>query len=65
MQKLKFGALIYYKLALLAGLSIFFFTSYNLTNWYTANRSDVGSLVFSWESSTPLWAWTIDRKSVV
>lgn len=59
MQKPKFGALIYYKFALLAGLSIFFFTSYNLTNWYTANRSDVGSLVFSWESSTPLWAWTI------
>ena len=59
MQKQKFGALIYYKFALLAGLSIFFFTSYNLTNWYTANRSDVGSLVFSWESSTPLWAWTI------
>ena len=59
MQKLKFERLIYYKLILLAGLSIFFFTSYNLTNWYTANLSDVGSLVFSWESLIPLWPWTI------
>ena len=59
MQKLKFERLIYYKLILLAGLSIFFFTSYNLTNWYTANLSDVGSLFFSWESSIPLWPWTI------
>ena len=59
MQKLKFERLIYYKLILLAGLSIFFFTSYNLTNRYTANLSDVGSLVFSWESLIPLWPWTI------
>ena len=59
MQKLKFERLIYYKLILLAGLSIFFFTSYNLTNWYTANLSDVGSLFFSWESLIPLWPWTI------
>ena len=59
MQKLKFERLIYYKIILLAGLSIFFFTSYNLTNWYTANLSDVGSLFFSWESLIPLWPWTI------
>ncbi|OTQ32938.1 hypothetical protein B6D19_03900 [Gilliamella apicola] len=59
MQKLKFERLIYYKLILLAGLSILFFTSYNLTNWYTANLSDVGSLFFSWESLIPLWPWTI------
>ncbi|OTQ29951.1 hypothetical protein B6D03_03025 [Gilliamella apicola] len=59
MQKLKFERLIYYKLILLAGLSIFFFTSYNLTNWYTANLSDVGSLFFSWESLIPLCPWTI------
>lgn len=36
-----------------------FFLSYGLSNTFTAGRSDVGSLVFAWESSIPLWPWTI------
>ncbi|WDY58745.1 phosphatase PAP2/dual specificity phosphatase family protein [Pseudomonas sp. PSKL.D1] len=40
-------------------LGPFFFLSYGLTNQYTAGRSDVGSLVFSWENHLPLWPWTI------
>lgn len=36
-----------------------FFLSYGLANNYTAGRSDVGSLVFGWESRMPLWPWTI------
>ncbi|MBV6290037.1 phosphatase PAP2/dual specificity phosphatase family protein [Pseudomonas aegrilactucae] len=36
-----------------------FFLSYGLTNSFTAGRSDVGSLVFGWESAIPLWPWTI------
>ena len=36
-----------------------FFLSYGLANNYTAGRSDVGSLVFGWESGMPLWPWTI------
>ena len=36
-----------------------FFLSYGLANNHTAGRSDVGSLVFGWERSMPLWPWTI------
>jgi len=36
-----------------------FFLSYGLSNSFTANRDDVGSLVFDWERGIPLWAWTI------
>lgn len=36
-----------------------FFASYGFANWLTQQRSDVGSLVFAWESQTPLWPWTI------
>ncbi|AGA75412.1 serine/threonine protein phosphatase [Pseudomonas plecoglossicida] len=36
-----------------------FFLSYGLANNHTAGRSDVGSLVFGWESRMPLWPWTI------
>jgi membrane-associated phospholipid phosphatase len=36
-----------------------FFLSYGLTNTYTAGRNDVGNQVFYWESSLPLWPWTI------
>jgi len=36
-----------------------FFLSYGLSNTYTATRSDVGTLVFDWESHLPLWPWTI------
>jgi protein-tyrosine phosphatase len=40
-------------------LAPFFFASYGFATWYTAQRSDVGSLSFAWESSIPFWAWTI------
>lgn len=36
-----------------------FFASYGLANWLTAQRKDVGSLVFAWEHATPLWPWSI------
>ena len=36
-----------------------FFLSYGLTNSFTAQRDDVGSLVFAWERQIPLWPWTI------
>lgn len=36
-----------------------FFLSYGLANNHTAGRSDVGNLVFGWESRMPLWPWTI------
>ena len=40
-------------------LAPFFFASYGFATWYTAQRSDVGSLSFAWESAIPFWAWTI------
>lgn len=40
-------------------LGSFFFISYGLANWVTSLRSDVGSVVFSWEHNIPLWSWTI------
>ncbi len=40
-------------------LAPLFFASYGFANWLTAQRDDVGSLVFAWESATPLWAWSI------
>ncbi|WP_392552759.1 phosphatase PAP2/dual specificity phosphatase family protein [Orbus wheelerorum] len=40
-------------------LSVFFFSSYGLANWYTSLRSDVGIIVFAWEQFIPLWPWTI------
>lgn len=36
-----------------------FFLSYGLSNTFTAQRTDVGTLVFGWESQVPLWPWTI------
>lgn len=36
-----------------------FFLSYGLSNTFTAQRSDIGSLVFDWERQVPLWPWTI------
>ena len=36
-----------------------FFASYGFANWLTAQREDVGSLVFAWESTMPLWPWSI------
>ncbi|HLA29531.1 MAG TPA: phosphatase PAP2 family protein, partial [Pseudomonas sp.] len=40
-------------------LAPLFFASYGLANWLTGQRGDVGTLVFAWESQTPLWPWTI------
>ena len=54
-----FNRLNVYKCVWLAGLSLFFFASYNFTNWLTSQRQDVPSLFFSWEYSIPLWPWTI------
>jgi len=36
-----------------------FFASYGFANWFSGQRDDVGSLVFTWESQIPLWPWTI------
>ncbi|MWN05512.1 phosphatase PAP2/dual specificity phosphatase family protein [Gilliamella sp. Pas-s95] len=57
--KRQFDKLTIYKLVWLVSLTIFFFTSYNFANWFTATRSDVGHIVFGWERSIPLWPWTI------
>lgn len=43
----------------LAFLAPFFFVSYNFCNWYTAQRSDVGVIVFAWEQHIPFLQWTI------
>lgn len=40
-------------------LGPFFFASYGLATWVTAQRSDVGSMVFDWEAQMPFWAWSI------
>ena len=40
-------------------LGPFFFLSYGLANWWTAQLGKVGSFVFSWEHHIPFWAWTI------
>ncbi|WP_264759294.1 phosphatase PAP2/dual specificity phosphatase family protein [Pseudomonas californiensis] len=40
-------------------LAPFFFASYGFATWYTAQRSDVGTLAFEWENHMPFWAWTI------
>lgn len=40
-------------------LAPLFFASYGFANWLTAQRDNVGSLVFAWEGATPLWAWSI------
>lgn len=40
-------------------LGPFFFASYGLANWLASRRTDVGSIVFSWEHSIPFLAWTI------
>ncbi|OCG67424.1 phosphatase PAP2/dual specificity phosphatase family protein [Gilliamella sp. Fer4-1] len=55
----RFNKLITYKLIWLISLTVFFFTSYNFANWFTSTRNDVGSIVFEWERSIPLWPWSI------
>ena len=40
-------------------LAPLFFASYSFANWLSAQRADVGTLVFAWESQMPLWPWTI------
>jgi len=40
-------------------LAPLFFSTYGFATWVTAQRDDVGSLVFDWERHMPFWAWTI------
>lgn len=40
-------------------LGPFFFLSYGFANSLAAERSDVGRVVFDWETAIPLWPWTI------
>ncbi|HEX8594178.1 MAG TPA: phosphatase PAP2/dual specificity phosphatase family protein [Pseudomonas sp.] len=40
-------------------LAPFFFASYGFATWITAQRSEVPSLAFAWETHMPFWAWTI------
>ena len=40
-------------------LAPLFFGTYGFATWVTSQRSDVGTLVFGWESHMPFWAWTI------
>jgi protein-tyrosine phosphatase/membrane-associated phospholipid phosphatase len=45
--------------AWLAFLGPFFFASYGFATWFTAQRADVGAVVFGWEERIPFLAWTI------
>ena len=40
-------------------LAPLFFSTYGFATWVSSQRSDVGTLVFDWESHMPFWAWTI------
>lgn len=40
-------------------LAPFFFVSYGFATWVTAQRNDVGSIVFAWERYIPFLPWTI------
>lgn len=40
-------------------LGPFFFLSYGFANWVSSQRTDVGVMVFAWESAIPLLPWTI------
>jgi hypothetical protein len=46
-------------LAWFAFLGAFFIVTYWLANWSAAQRAEVPSMTFAWESSIPFWAWTI------
>jgi protein-tyrosine phosphatase/membrane-associated phospholipid phosphatase len=43
----------------LAFLGPFFFLSYGFATWATAQRADVGAIVFGWEHRVPFVPWTI------
>lgn len=43
----------------LAFLGPFFFASYGLATWLTAQRADVGAIAFDWERAIPFVPWTI------
>lgn len=40
-------------------LAPLFFATYGFATWVTGQRSDVGTLVFEWETAMPFWAWSI------
>ncbi|KAA0950608.1 phosphatase PAP2/dual specificity phosphatase family protein [Pseudomonas sp. ANT_H14] len=40
-------------------LAPLFFSTYGFATWVTSQRSDVGTMVFGWETHIPFWAWTI------
>jgi protein-tyrosine phosphatase/membrane-associated phospholipid phosphatase len=40
-------------------LAPLFFSTYGFATRVTSQRSDVGTLVFGWETHMPFWAWTI------
>ena len=40
-------------------LAPLFFGTYGFATWATAQRAEVGSVVFGWEHLIPLWPWTI------
>jgi protein-tyrosine phosphatase/membrane-associated phospholipid phosphatase len=40
-------------------LVTFFFSSYNLTNWWASQQKQVGQIVFEWERYIPFLPWTI------
>jgi membrane-associated phospholipid phosphatase len=46
-------------LASLAFLAPFFFLTYGLANWSAAQRADVPSVAFGWETGIPFTAWTV------
>ena len=45
--------------AWLAFLGPFFFATYGLATWVTAQRAEVGAVVFPWEHAIPFLPWTI------
>lgn len=40
-------------------LAPLFFSTYGFATWVTSQRSDVGTMVFGWETHMPFLAWTI------
>ena len=46
-------------IAWLAFLGPFFFATYGLATWVSAQRASVPFVVFDWERAIPFWPWTI------